>query len=253
MNSDLPLSHKRVVVTRSEDQSDLLVAELQRFGADVISVPTIRIEPAALSSEDTRRLSEFHRYDVVIFTSVNAVRHAGAFSGMRKTDGRPFVMAVGTKTADALTESGLQADFVPEKFTSADLISSLGSFDWKGKIVLVPKGSLSGSDLAESVRSLGGVVEEVVVYQTLPNNAIERNIKEKIFSGEFDAVVFYSPSQLKNFLNIFGKAVLDGKEIAVIGPVTRKAAEKFGLSVDVVPENSTTESLVASMVGHEKA
>ncbi len=254
MKSELPLSGKRIVVTRTEDQSESITTQLEKLGALVLCVPTIRIEPASLSGEDAARVAGLYRYDVLIFTSVNAVKNVAGHTGLRKSaDGKPFVIAIGKKTAEAIHEAGIVPDFVPDKINSAELMKSLDDFDWKGKRVLIPKGNLSGSDVADSVRSHGGSPEEVVVYNTLPNNSMDVNLKRQIVEGKFDVVAFFSPSQIKNFLDVFGAPLLHGKEIAVIGPTTKKAAENFGLNVDVVPENSTVENLVSSLAGHERA
>lgn len=253
MTFDLPLDHKRIVVTRAEEQSDSFVSELERLGAHVLCVPMIKIEPARVSAEDAARITGFQTYDVAIFTSVNAVRNIRPYADMKRgVDGRPFVVAIGKKTAESIRESGVAPDFVPDKFNSAELMKSLDNFDWNGKRVLIPKGSLSGSDIACYVALHGGTADEVVVYNTLPTDSIDEELRSRIVPGEFDAVVFFSPSQIKNFLSAFGASVLRGKEIAVIGPTTRKAAENLGLKVDVVPENSTLEGLIASMVEHEK-
>jgi uroporphyrinogen-III synthase len=254
MGVDLPLSGKKIVVTRSEDQSESVTADLQKLGATVFSLPMIRIEPARLSSEDASLVAGFARYDTAIFTSVNAVRCVAARVAMSKGEGgKPFVIAIGKKTAEVLHECGVAADFVPSKHNSAELLNSFSDFEWKNKRVLIPKGSLSGGELAEAVRSRGGSADEVVVYNTLANDALETKLKERIASGQFDIVIFFSPSQIRSFLVVFDARVLDGKKVAVIGPTTRKAAEKFGLIVDVEPENSTTENLISSLVENERA
>lgn len=254
MNDTLPLSGKRIVVTRAEEQSGFISKELEKLGASVLGVPTIKIEPAKLSPEDDAKVSAFGKYDVAIFTSTNAVRHVGSHVDMKKGgDGKPYVVAIGKRTGEMLGGSGIAPDLIPDKFNSADLLESLGGLDWKGKKVFVPKGNLAGSEVADSIRAHGGTAEEVVVYNTLPNDSIDGQLKGEVESGKFDAIVFFSPSQIKNFLNVFGNSVLGGKKIAVIGPTTKKAAESSGLHVDVMPGNSTTESLIASMVEHEKA
>jgi uroporphyrinogen-III synthase len=120
------------------------------------------------------------------------------------------------------------------------------------KKVLIPKGNLSGSKIGEFVRSKGGIADEVVVYKTVPNNSIDDHLKAEVSSGRFDTIIFYSPSEVRNFLSVFGSEILKGKEIAVIGPTTRKAAEESGIAVDIVPETSTTEVLIGCLVKHEK-
>ena len=250
----LPLSGKRIVVTRAEEQSGSITSGLEKLGANVIGLPTIRIEPASFSPEDLRKVSAIGNYDVVIFTSVNAVQYLHSHVILRKdAAGRPFVVAIGRRTAELLSESGIKPDLIPEKYTSTDLLKSLSGLDWKGKMVLIPKGNLAGSEVAVSIRAQEGEVDEVVVYNTLPNDSLDEELKSLISSRGFDAIVFFSPSQIKNFLAVFGASVLEGKEIAVIGPTTKKAAENAGLKADVVPVNSTIESLIASMVEYEKS
>lgn len=250
----LPLSGRRIVVTRAEEQSGSITTGLEKLGANVIGLPTIQIEPASLSPEDSRKVSAIVNYDVVVFASVNAVQHLRSHVSIKKdAAGRPFVVAIGRRTAELLNESGIKPDLIPEKYTSTDLLKTLAGLDWKGKKVLIPKGNLAGSEVAVSIRAHEGEVDEVVVYNTLPNESLDEGLKSLISSRGFDAIVFFSPSQIKNFLAMFGASVLKGKEIAVIGPTTKKAAENAGLKVDVVPVNSTIESMIASMVEYEKA
>lgn len=253
MEGNQPLAGKRIVVTRAEAQAGFITSELKRLGANVLGVPTIKIEPAKLSPEDSAKVSAFAQYDAAVFTSPNAVRHLRSRVGLKKgADGRPYVVAIGKRTAEALTESGIVPDLLPDKFNSADLMKSLGNLDWKGKRILIPKGDLAASEVGNSIKEQGGIPDEVVVYNTLPNDNIDKKMRDTVTSGQFDAVVFFSPSQIKNFLAVFGPSVLKGKEVAVIGPTTKKSAENSGITVNVVPENSTTESLVASMVEYEK-
>ncbi|HUI29896.1 MAG TPA: uroporphyrinogen-III synthase [Candidatus Acidoferrales bacterium] len=250
---ELPLLNKRIVVTRAEDQSEEIVGMLKKAGATVIQVPTIKIVPADLSSEDQSFISSFCEYDAIIFPSANAVRSFFAKVNHNPSSKvKPHIITIGKKTGEAVKEFGITPDFIPGKFTSQDLMKSLAYFKWKAKRVLIPVGNLSNNELADFMRSNGAFVDQVVVYNTLPNNSIEDKIKSEIGSGQFDLVVFYSPSQAKNFIDIFGIDILKKKQIATIGPTTRKAVEHYGLEVAIMPDNSTTENLVASLLEYEK-
>ncbi|MCL4540558.1 MAG: uroporphyrinogen-III synthase, partial [Bacteroidetes bacterium] len=44
-----------------------------------------------------------------------------------------------------------------------------------------------------SIKAHGGTVEEVVVYNTLPNDSIDGQLKGEVKSGKFDAIVFFQP------------------------------------------------------------
>src|SRR5256886_2854385 len=68
-----PLSGKRIVVTRTRKQAAELSGKLRELGAQVLELPTIRIEPPS----DLRAFAELgqdaHMYDWIVFTSANGV------------------------------------------------------------------------------------------------------------------------------------------------------------------------------------
>ena len=247
----LPLLNKRIVVTRSEEQSGNIAAMLSEAGAAVLLVPTIKIVAAELSAEDRSVVSSYGEYDVVIFPSVNSVRNLFKRIVIGKNaHEKPYIVAIGKKTAEAIGEYGIAADFVPGKFNSTELIRALSRFQWNGKKVLIPVGNLSSSEIPDFVRSNGAMVDRVVVYETVPNDSIDESIKQEIVSQRFDTIIFYSPSQVKNFIDIFGPHILKGKQIAVIGPTTKRSVERHGLRVSIIPENSTSEDLMNSLLQH---
>lgn len=252
-HGDLPLLNKRIVVTRAEEQSENIASMLGKAGATVLLVPTIRIVPERLSSEDESHVLSFYDYDAVIFPSANSVKNLFSnFTVEKHSTTKPYIIAIGKKTAEAIAEFGLAADFIPGKFTSEKLMESLAGFDWRAKRVLIPVGDLSNDELADFVESNGAVADQVVVYRTLPNDSIDDAIKSEIRSGQFDMIIFYSPSQVKNFISIFGTNILKAKQIATIGPTTKKSVEHYGLNVSIVPDKSTTEDLFAFLLEHEK-
>ena len=101
-----PLAGRTVVVTRPREQAASLAEPLEALGAEVLLVPTIRIVPRPLDDEVAGVLRELSAYQLVVFTSTNAVR---VFAGYlaRGTEGGvmpagPVVAAVGPATAAAL-------------------------------------------------------------------------------------------------------------------------------------------------------
>ena len=72
-HQERPLSGKRIVVTRTRKQAGALSEQLRDLGAEVIELPTIRIEPP----QDLRAFAELvqdaHGYDWIVFTSPNGV------------------------------------------------------------------------------------------------------------------------------------------------------------------------------------
>ena len=69
----LPLFGRRIVVTRSRAQASLLSRQLLERGADVLEIPTIRLEPPTERLALADALLELNAYDWLIFTSPNGV------------------------------------------------------------------------------------------------------------------------------------------------------------------------------------
>ena len=68
-----PLLGKRIVVTRTRKQAGALSSKLRELGADVIQLPTIRIEPPTDLRAFAELVQDAHGYDWIVFTSPNGV------------------------------------------------------------------------------------------------------------------------------------------------------------------------------------
>src|SRR5256714_14761183 len=68
-----PLFGKRIVVTRTRKQASGLSSQLRALGADVLQLPTIRIEPPSDLREFAELVQDAHSYDWIVFTSPNGV------------------------------------------------------------------------------------------------------------------------------------------------------------------------------------
>src|SRR5207244_451058 len=71
-----PLFGKRIVVTRTRQQSSDLSSRLVDLGAQVIEAPTIDIVPPDDWTDIDKTLMHIPAYDWVVFTSPNGVRAA---------------------------------------------------------------------------------------------------------------------------------------------------------------------------------
>lgn len=105
----------KIVVTRSDEQADPLVARLEALGHEVVRCPLIRIDPLGDGPIDPAP------YDWVVVTSPNGARELA-----RRLAAKPQrIAAVGPGTADALREHGLHADLVPATHTQEGLLAEL--------------------------------------------------------------------------------------------------------------------------------
>ncbi len=250
------LAEKSILVTRSDAENAGLAKLFEERGARTLSLPTVRfVEPDSWEACDAA-IVNLRQYDCILFTSRNSVsaflkrieevnKQAWGVLGSRA------IYAVGEKTAEAITSAGLSVAGSPEIASSEDLAAMLGEETTAGKRFLFPKSSIARDVLPNVLRALDAVVDEIVVYKNEPPGRKELDrMREALQHSEVDAVTFFSPSSVRNFIQLLGSKHLERAVVAAIGPTTAKAAEDLGVTVDVIAPRATAESLVDAIEQH---
>jgi len=249
-----PLGGKRIVITRAPEQAGELSGELERLGAEVLSLPAVTFaDPADLTPLD-EAIHALRSFDWVVFTSQNAVRfflkRCRRLGQMPQRDGAPAAAAVGPATAEAARKESLQLDFVAREFRGIALAEELRA-QVAGKRVLLPRSDRAAADLPAALRSSGAEVVEVVAYCTSAPESFDRGVTQAIRRGAVDVVSFLSPSAFHNLAEGIGletlRKVAGRVALAAIGPVTASTIREAGLTVDIETTESTAASLVAAM------
>ncbi len=243
-----PLASKRIVLTQAPSSSKSIVRLLVAAGATVVDCPMIRIANVGPSETLNKTLNGLDRHDWIVFTSVHGVR--GFFNRLRalRKDARCLagcrIAAVGPGTARVLARFGLVADLVPDSHDAAGLVHAL-SDRIAGSVarILLARGDIAGRDLPDGLRRAGAVVDEAVVYRTLPATPTEMQLSA--VRRKSDAIVFCSPSAIRRFVSLDFST--NGVVVACIGPTTAAAARRAGLTVDVVAERYSASGLVAAL------
>ncbi len=253
----LPLFGKRVLVTRSEEQSGGMLKALREAGAEARVAPVIRIAPLAHPAALDAALARLDAYDALLFTSANGVRHfvARAREHDVDLDGlRADVWCVGPATARAAFEAGLPVRPVARRHDAEGLLEAIvRAFPPRGRRFLLPRAAAARETLPEGLRAAGARVDAVPVYETLPAELDAAALGESLVDGGFDAVTFASPSAVRFLLEALGpeaREALAGLAIAAIGAVTAEALAEAGLPATVVAERATGEDLVAALAEH---
>jgi uroporphyrinogen-III synthase len=258
----MKLSGKTILITRAVHQATEFVQAIERYGGNPVVFPTIEITPPASWEACDRAIDGLYMYDGLIFTSSNAVEFFFKRLSEREI---PFqdlksktVFVVGEATKQAVEQHGLSVTAMPEKFTAFDLVKALHQEDLKDKCFLFPRGNLGNNNLRDNLKILGAQVESVIVYQTQrPAEQNINQIKSMILQEKIDIVTFTSPSTFKNFAVLFSsdelKHLQQHVKIAAIGPVTAEAVEEFNLEVDILSKESTTDSLIQSILNYVDA
>ncbi|NOY70189.1 MAG: uroporphyrinogen-III C-methyltransferase [Deltaproteobacteria bacterium] len=246
-----PLFGKRIVVTRARSQASDMVAMLSGLGADCIEFPVIKIVPPEDFSEMDSAISSIGQYDWLIFTSVNGVdiflnrlfekgKDARALGGLGTA-------AIGPATAERMRSYGLRTDILPESFRAESVIAAFSGRDISGRRILLPRAAAARPVLVEELVKMGGVVDEIVAYNTVCDGAGADKVIEALENGTVAMVTFTSSSTVTNFLSLLPadrqKTLLEGTLLAAIGPITAKTAADAGLAIDVEAETYTIEGL----------
>ena len=281
---NLPLSGKRLVVTRAAKQSSGITARLTALGAEVIETPMIETrtldcplvmrhpEPvAALASHVIAspegawqsRSADFNslaNFDVLAFTSTNGVESFfkqlfDAGYDVRVLAGKK-IASVGKITEKKLLEYGIRCDYVPEDHTGeglgkllAALIpqSTEGATSYPIPRILLLQGNLADGTLLKLLPQ----ATRWVVYETLPVAELPEWKREAVASA--DAVVFASTSAVENFVKLIPQSTEGATSYPIphasfcIGRMTESAARKHGFET-VTSDETTMDSLVKKIV-----
>jgi uroporphyrinogen III methyltransferase/synthase len=256
-----PLEGRTVVVTRAPKQASEFAAELERYGARVVACPTIEIvEPESYAELDAA-IENLFGYDWLVFTSANGVefflRRLTALGRDVNDLDELRVCAVGTATAERLTEAHVHVDVVPEEFRAEGVFSALESYlggreKFDRLNFLLPRAAAGRDFLPRSLEEAGARVDVVTAYRTVPPRTTDRaRVEALLAGGGVDCVTFASPSAVKNFARLFDThdlaPLVGGARVACIGGVTAEAAAGHGLRVDIQPEESTSAALARAV------
>ncbi len=236
---DLPLAGRRILVTRAQSQAGTFSSKLRALGAEVVELPVIEIHPIPFERPD------WTSYHWAIFTSANAVE--AFFSSTAATPG-PKLCAIGPATAEALRAIGLQPDLLPEDFVAESLAETLSSESLQGKRILLPRAASAREIIPEQLRALGAHVDVLPVYENRVPAGLAERTRDLLSSWKPDWITLTSSSTAKNLLAAAGPDLLAGCSIASIGPITSDTARRLGLPVALEAPQSTTDSLVETIV-----
>jgi uroporphyrinogen III methyltransferase/synthase len=252
-----PLHGKRILVTRPRAQAGRLAALLEARGAEVVSFPTIAIEPPEDWGPLDAAIRTLGAYRWVLFTSVNGVAAFLARSAHAGLDGSLTgrrVAAIGPRTADELRRSGIQPELVPDEYRAEGLLQALRPRLERGDRVLLVRAAEAREVLPRELEAQGNPVTVVPAYRTVRAEHGGERILGLLRSSRLAAVTFTSPSTVGGFLGLVGHAearrLLEDVVVAVIGPVTGDAATQHGLRVTVMPREYTIPALADALAGH---
>lgn len=248
-----PLFGKRIVVTRTREQAGELSKALRDLGADVIELPTIRIELPEDRLGFAEMVTHAHEYDWLVFTSPNGVeKFFDAFFATyddARSLGNPKIAAIGAGTAAKIREYRFAVDLIPERFVAEGLIDAFKKESVENLTMLWVKAEESREVVGEGLAALGAIVDECIAYRTVPETEDPTGAKAKLAEEGADLITFTSGSTVDHFFAL-GLDWPEGCVAGSIGPVTSSTLRKHGMPPEFEANPHDIPGLVKSILKH---
>lgn len=245
------LTGKRVVVTRASSQAGRLRDLLEKKGADVLEIPTIKILPpqtADAQRDFVESVSHVHTYDWLVFTSVNGVEQFfeaffKAYSDARSLGGAK-IAAVGASTAAMIHKYRYAVDLMPDEYVGEALVKEFAENESVENLTMMwVRGAEARDVVSKGLTALGAIVDECIAYQTVPETEDVTGDKKRLAELGADFILFANSSGARNFFES-GSKLPSNCKIVSIGKVTSKTLRDLGQTVDIEASESTMDGLI---------
>lgn len=253
-----PLHGRRILVTRPRAQATGFGALLEAQGAEVIALPTIRLEAPDDTGTLDAAIGRLSAYHWVVFTSANGVVAFWARLRAASLDARALagvrIAAIGPETGEALRQAGLEPDVIPSEYRAEGLVDALRGRVARGEEVLLVRAAEARDVLPRELRSLGATVTIAPAYRTLAAKEGADTVVGLLEARGVDVVTFTSSSTVRGFMALLApdevRRLLSGVALAAIGPITAETIAEYGLEASIRPREYTTAALAAAIAAH---
>lgn len=248
-----------LAIMRPESYREKSEALAKDYGFEPLYAPMIRLE--GMKDEGFEPFIQrvlAGSSDYVVFTSANGISFT--LEKLSEAEKEAFitalkksrVIAIGPNTEKELLKIGIEKPFLPGDYSSEGIVEALCP-EVKGKTVDLARSEYGASVLIEGLEKCGATVYETHVYTlTIPEGAIQKEMIERTLAGEVNAFAFTSSMMVKGFMKHAEKleaeeTVKEALKKAVVGAIgtpTGNTLRKYGVNVDVIPEEFTFEALL---------
>jgi uroporphyrinogen-III synthase len=242
-----------VLVTRPEQQAMPLCRLLESQGATTLRLPAVEIRAVGNRRETAAQLGALDDFDVIIFTSTNAVRFGASLLDQKRD---LTLAAIGAATARALNLAGYRVAVQPqETFDSDSLLLHPKLEHPAGRRILIIKGVGGRPFLEQELARRGAQVVTADVYQRVPANpspALLAAVLESFTLGAVQVITATSLEIASNLLDIAGSALrreFERVHWLVPGDRIARGVRELGLPAPLVQaESAEDHDLVAALV-----
>ena len=244
------LAGKRIALTRPREQSGDFESIISSHGGIPILAPAIAIRDPDSFEDLDAALRTLKDFDLLIFTSVNAVnavsRRAESTGVSLRSSFQGRIATVGSATAEIAAAVLHNPEVISEEGNAEALISEMGSA--AGTRIFFPRGNLANPEPVRRLVEGGATVVAPVVYTTVTDPAVSQ-LAEEWERGDIDAVLFASPSAVHAVSSALmaRPGVSQRTELPAvfcIGKMTASAARAANLPVAGIAASSNQTDLI---------
>ncbi len=234
----------RVLVTRPEPEARAFAAALVARGHEPVLAPMLRLAALSVPDDLGERLAAAQ---AVLLTSANGARTLAQATKVRGYR----IFAVGDATARAARDSGF-TDVVSARGDAQALIAVVSKWLQPGDGRLVHAGgAVKAGDVAASLRSAGFAVDDVLLYDMQPVDALPADVVRMVEDGRLDAATFFSPRTAQAFVKVAvqaGIAPFLACTVAVaISPAALAGADGIPWRTRIAARAPTQDGVLASL------
>ena len=238
-----PLSGARVLLTGTPSMCEKQKSVLEEDGAEALPFSLIYTEE--LETPELEKELEAGGCTWAVFTSRNGVELFQKALRRLRIDLRRLsslrFAVIGEGTKAALSEAGIYADFVPSRYSSADLAAEWIPTLTAADKVLLLRAQEASSELPDALSEAGISYRDLPLYRTVRDERKAEELNRLL--PEADYVTFASASAVKAFAAMVPEPEKMEAKAVCIGPVTERAAKKAGIPVYASAVTYTAEGM----------
>ena len=259
---DLPLDKKNIVITRARDKISDVRDLFSKQGAKIFDLPALIIDyPDDLRPLDNI-LIDINKFHWIIFSSSNGINYLekrliDKGLSLRNYSGKIKFAVVGNKTSESLNDLGIKADFIPPNFVAESLLENFPFSKTKERILLPRVQSGGRNIIAEKLREMGAIVDEVATYESRCPMTMPIETEKAFQEGIIDAIlfssgktVFNSAFLLEKYLGYKWLSIIENIHLFTIGPQTSIACNKVFKRVSKQADIYTFEGLLEATINY---
>jgi uroporphyrinogen-III synthase len=248
-----PLHGVGVLVTRPELQAMPLCRLLEIQGAHTLRLPAMEIKAIGERRATAAQLGALENFDLIIFTSANAVRFGATFLDQKRD---LTLAAIGPATARALNLAGYRVSLQPAgTIDSEGLLLHPRLEHLSGHRILMIKGTDGRQLLQQELTRRGATVVELDVYDrapATPSAATLAAVHERFGAGDIHVITATSMSLASALLDIATpelRSDFEGVHWLIPGERIAIGLRQRGLNAPLLrAESAEDQDLVAALV-----